>query len=267
MDADMNIRKNEFSLYETGNSKNPAIIFVHGFPYDHFMWDKVTANLSKEFYCITYDIRGMGTSGNQDLQFTMEDLVDDLYYVIDKLKLNKPFLCGLSMGGYISLRAVEKEEFKFRGLILCDTKSAADNDEAKLKRAAGIKKINESGIQKFASEFVENCFAMESIERLGEDYIALLGRSMNTNPEGAKACLLAMAARTDTTSYLSKLKLPALILCGENDNLTPPAVMKEMHEQISNSEFYIVPDAAHMSPVENSDFVCEKLRSFLYKHQ
>jgi pimeloyl-ACP methyl ester carboxylesterase len=265
MDADMNIRKNEFSLYETGNSKNPAIIFVHGFPYDHFMWDKVTANLSKEFYCITYDIRGMGTSGNQDLQFTMEDLVDDLYYVIDKLKLNKPFLCGLSMGGYISLRAVEKEEFKFRGLILCDTKSAADNDEAKLKRAAGIKKINEDGIQKFAAEFVENCFAKESIERLGEEYIALLGRSMNTDPAGAKACILAMAARTDTTSYLTKLKLPALILCGEEDNLTPPALMKQMHEKISNSEFYIVPDSGHMSPVENPDFVCEKMRGFLKK--
>ena len=72
-----------------------------------------------------------------------------------------------------------------------------------------------------------------------------------------------MAGRTDTTAYLSKIKIPALILCGEKDKLTTPEQMKEMADKINNSEFHVVPGAGHMIPVENPDFVYERMREFL----
>ncbi|MFO7447698.1 MAG: alpha/beta fold hydrolase [Ignavibacteriaceae bacterium] len=258
----MNIIKNPIVIFEEGNIKDKTILFVHGFPYDHKMWDKVIGKLSPGFHCIAYDIRGLGISDPGDGQFTIEDLVDDLLFVMDKTNLDKPVLCGLSMGGYISLRAVEKYEDKFSGLILCDTKSTSDPDEVKLKRAGGIKLINEEGVQKFAADFVPTCFAEESIERLGEEYIAILGRSMNSNPLGVKGCLLAMAARTDTTGYLPKIKIPVMVLCGEKDKLTPPENMKEMAEKIPGAKFFVVPGSGHMTPIENPDFVSERIKEF-----
>ena len=127
---------NDLNIYLDGDDKKQPIIFVHGFPFDHFMWDEQVKALGGDYYCIRYDIRGLGSSPAGDGQFTMEMFVDDLEKVIEELKLTKPILCGLSMGGYISLRAIERMQEKFSALILCDTKSAADDNEGKLKRAA-----------------------------------------------------------------------------------------------------------------------------------
>jgi pimeloyl-ACP methyl ester carboxylesterase len=257
----MEKRKLDLSIFTEGNPKNKSIVFVHGFPYDHTMWDKQVAELKSHYFCVTYNIRGLGESPIGDGQYTMESFVDDLEKIIAELELTKPILCGLSMGGYISLRAVERNESNYSSLILCDTRSAADNDEGKLKRAAGIKKINTLGVNEFVNEFVRNCFAEKSLS--SEEYSRTLRRSLKSNPIGVKGCLLAMISRTDTTNYLNKIKLPTLVLCGEDDRLTPPSVMKAMAEQIPKSQFEIVPNAGHMAPIENADFVTTRIKKFL----
>jgi 3-oxoadipate enol-lactonase len=257
--------KNNPAIFQKGDKNNSAIVFCHGFPFNHNMWDKQVEFFSKEYFCVTYDIRGLGESHAGDGQFTMEMFTDDLFYVIKELNLRKPVLCGLSMGGYIALRAVEKNQDLFSTLILCDTKSEADNNETKLKRALGIKTINEQGVENFINEFVPNCFAEETIKNKKEAYEETLSRALKSSSTGAKGCLLAMAGRTDTTEFLPKITMPALILCGEKDRLTPPDTMKEMADKIPGAEFHIVPGAGHLSPLENHVFVNEVTRRFLVR--
>jgi 3-oxoadipate enol-lactonase len=253
-------------LFHYGNINHIPIVFIHGFPFDHFMWQNQIEFLSRDYFCITYDIRGLGKSETDDYLFTLEDLVDDLFDVIDRSKISKPVICGLSMGGYISLRAVEKDESKFRGVILCDTKAESDNDQAKLKRAEAIKRINEEGAEAFTSEFISGLFSDESKKNLSDEYAAVLKRSGESDPKGLKACLLAMAARKDTTGYLHKIEIPTLLLCGENDKLTPPDVMKDMADKIKGSEFHVIKSAGHMSPIENPNDVNYSISSYLKKH-
>jgi pimeloyl-ACP methyl ester carboxylesterase len=169
------------------------------------------------------------------------------------------------MGGYISLRAVERNESNYSGLILCDTRSSADTNEGKIKRADNIKKINVVGVKQFVSDFVPICFSVKSITDSNEEYSKVLNKSLNSNAIGVKGCLLAMAGRTDTTNYLSKIKIPSLLLCGEDDRLTPPDVMELMAEQILGSQFEIVPGAGHMAPIENASFVNHRIKKFLSK--
>lgn len=258
----MKSRKVSNSIYKHGNPLATPIVFIHGFPYDHNMWDKQITFLQNSYYCIAYDIRGLGNSAAGDGQITMESFVDDLEEIIDELMLDKPVLCGLSMGGYISLRAVERMEERLGGLILCDTKSEADNNEGKLKRAAGIKKINEFGVQKFVEDFVPTCFAEESVKNLTE-YKETLARSLKSDSVGVKGCLLAMQGRTDTTSYLEKIKIPTLVICGEEDKLSPPSAMESMAKKIQSSEFVLIPNAAHMTPLENPEFFNRVILEFL----
>lgn len=257
---------NDIKIFKKGNPKNQSIIFVHGFPFDHFMWDKQINFLSADYYCVTYDVRGLGKSKFGDGQFTMEMFVDDLELVMDELNLTKTIICGLSMGGYISLRAVEKFENKLGGLILIDTKSEADTNQAKLNRASGIKRINIEGSNVFVEDFMQNCFSKEFINKQSEEYKRIVEHSYKFNSIGIKGCLLAMAGRTDTTDYLNKIKIPIVVLCGEKDQLTPPEVMKNMSAKIKNSKYFIVPGAGHISPVENSRFVNEKIKEFLVSH-
>ena len=261
----MNLKINNLAVFTEGNENNRTIIFVHGYPYDHFMWDEQVKELLKDFYCVSYDIRGLGKSPVGDGQFTIEMFVDDLEKIIDEMKPNKPVLCGLSMGGYISLRAVARMEEKFSKLILCDTKSSADDNAGKLKRAAGIQKINEEGKEIFVEEFVRNCFADSFVKNNSFEYEKVLNRSKQTSAEGLKGCLLAMAGRTDTSGYLSQIKISTLVICGSEDKLTPPAVMEEMADKINKSEFVLVEGAGHMAPIEKPEVVTKAMRNFLEK--
>ncbi len=261
----MNIKKNGISIFIKGAEGRTPIIFIHGFPFNHLMWADQVSKFSSDYLCVTYDVRGLGESDPGDGQYTIESFVDDLEMVISEMKLNRPILCGFSMGGYISLRAVERMELMFSGLILCDTKSSSDTNEGKINRASGIKKINVDGVKKYVGDFISNCFCEYSLENKKGLVKQSISASEYFSPLGIKGCLLAMAGRTDTTEYLSKITIPVLVLCGEEDNLTPPDVMMGMSDKIHNSEFYTIPKAGHLSPMENPDTVNKRIENFLNK--
>ncbi len=259
----MQLTINELQVFTTGDKSNKPIIFVHGFPYDHTMWDKQIDYLKDDYYCVTYDIRGLGSSAIGDGQYTMESYVDDLLEIISELTLIKPVLCGLSMGGYMAFRAIERSQDTFSSLILCDTKAEADSDEGKLIRASKIKQINEEGIEAFVESFVPTCFAEDTIENRNDLFQSVLSKCKTNDSIGVKGALIAMLSRTDTTNYLSKINIPTLIIVGENDALTPPAVMKSLNESISNSKFVVINDSGHMTPIEKPAAVNEAIDNFL----
>lgn len=256
---------NGLSVFFEGNSSNKPIIFLHGFPYDHTMWQAQIEILKDKYLCVSYDIRGLGESPAGDGQFTMESFVDDLEIILNELKLIKPVICGLSMGGYITLRALERMQDKFSAAILCDTRSEADSNEGKLKRAAAIKRINKEGLAPFAKDFITNCFADSFIHNKKDELNKIIEHSSTFNPVGVKGCLLAMLSRTDTTQTLTEIKIPTLLVCGENDTLTPRSVMKEMFHKIPDAEFVEVKNAGHMTPIENPDEVNKAILNFLSK--
>lgn len=262
----MDTEVNGLKVKSFGDPGNKSILFVHGFPYDASMWDYQIEILQENYYCITYDIRGLGESKVGDGQYTMESYVDDLFEVIDYFKIEKPVLCGLSMGGYISLRAVEKDQHRFSSLILCDTKADADDDKGKLKRADAIKQINNFGAADFVKGFIPNTFAESTMESNEKLVNLTIEKSQNFEAGGVKGALLAMVSRTDTNEFLANLELPTLVLAGEEDNLTPPEVMKNMSAKIKNSEFHKVPDSGHMAPLENPKFVNEKISEFISRN-
>ena len=254
------------SVLLEGNQKNRAIIFLHGFPYDHTMWHEQVAVLSEEYYCVAYDIRGLGGSSVGDGQFTMESFVDDLDMLISELRIETPpILCGFSMGGYVVLRALERKEEAFSAVILCDTGSNADDNEGKLNRSDVIRRINAQGLSSFSKNFIGHCFS-DSFKKEHKDVVdKRIAKSMKFNSIGVKGCLFAMLTRNDTTAYLSSLSLPTLVLCGELDTLTTPAKMKAMAEKIKGAEFVLIKNAAHMSVVENPVDCNIAIKAFLAK--
>ncbi len=251
------------SVLAKGNKKHRTIIFLHGFPYDHSMWSNQIDILSEHFYCVAYDIRGLGNSCVGDGQFTMELFVDDLEMIINELQVENPIICAFSMGGYIALRAIERMEEKFSALILCDSVSHADSDEAKLDRSDAIRRINAQGTSSFSKAFISRCFS-DSFKKEHNDIVEKrILKSRKFNSIGIKGCLLAMMTRKDTTGYLPSIKLPTLLLCGEKDNITPPEKMQTIAEKIAGAKFVLIKDAAHMSVIENPKDCNDAIIEFL----
>ncbi len=248
---------------ERGTPGGIPVLFVHGFPFNLETWEPQMRALPNHFRAIAYDVRGHGQSDVGDGQYSIEFFVDDLIALLDHLVIEKTVLCGLSMGGYIALRAVERHPERFNGLVLCDTKSEPDSNEGKVKRAASLKAVKTNGVEQFADGFVKNVFA-ESTFRDNPTIAEKVKSIIKANsPIGIGGTLLALASRTDTSSMLTKLIVPTLILCGEHDALTTPKDAEFLHNRINGSSMYIVPHAAHLSNLENPTFFNEKLISFL----
>jgi proline-specific peptidase len=251
----------DIQLY--GDDSNQSIVFIHGFPYDNTLWKNTIEKLQQEFYCITYDIRGFGNSEINSGQYTMESYVEDLENIIETLKLEEPILCGFSMGGYIALRANEKQPEKFKALILANTTTSSDNDEGKLKRAGAISSIDKNGIEPFLEKFFSVAFSEEFTQNQPQKLQELQDKITSFNPIGIKGGLLAMVSRTDTTQSLKKIDIPVLLISGEKDKVIPPDIMKKMAENIKNSTLVCLEGSGHMSMVEKPDQFNNTIKEFL----
>lgn len=217
----------------------------------------------KNLRVIAYDLRGHGQSDVGDGQYTIELFVDDLVALLDYLKITRTILCGFSMGGYIALRAIERNPDRFSALVLCDTMSAADSNEAKIRRANSIKLVKKEGVGRFAEGFLKAVFAPQTFDAK-PDIVDEIRRTILSNSSlGICGALLAMAGRTDTTEALAKISVPTLILVGEHDAVTPPSAAKIMRDRILNSKLHLIENAAHMSNLENPSMFNEHLTKFL----
>ncbi len=261
----MRIKINGWSMnyVERGAPGATPVIFIHGFPFSHEMWEPQMRALPNQYRAIAYDLRGHGQSDVGDGQYSIEFFVDDLLGLMDHLVVETATVCGLSIGGYIALRAIERHPERFHGLVLCDTRSAPDSDEGRVKRAASLKSVKTNGVGPFADDFVKTVFAAPTFASHPETVQSIRAVIKGTSPLAIGGTLLALASRTDTTPSLSKISVPTLILCGEQDVLTPPRESESMHKNIAGSLFHTIPTAAHLSNLENPGVFNEKLIAFL----
>jgi len=241
------------------------VVFVHGFPFSQEMWKPQVEALKGSLYTVTYDMRGFGKSDVGDGQYTIEYFVDDLIALLDHLKIPRAVAVGLSMGGYVVLRAAERRPDRFRALVLSDTRSEADNNEGKIRRAIQALAVKKEGMKKFADSFLGSVFYPGTMEKL-PDTVQLIRRIMeSTSPVAAAGTLIALAARTDTTPALFNMNIPVLILVGQHDILTPPSASYAMKEKLPDAGLHIIPEAAHLSNLENPGEFNGHLLNFLKK--
>lgn len=247
-----------------------VVVLVHGFPLDHTMWASQIETLSKRYRILAPDLRGFGRTplGKIDRAsgITMERCADDLADMLDALGIKgKVVLCGFSMGGYVAWQFWHRYRERLRGLILCDTKAASDSEEARAKRLETAAHISELGSAKFADEMLPKLFAANSLKQRREAVDRTRAVISQTPPASIAAALRGMAARPSMTATLSAIAVPTLAIVGAEDAISPPAEMREMTKAIKNAELVEVPDAGHMTPVENPTVVNEAIQGFLEK--
>lgn len=251
------------SYNDSGTDNAETIIFLHGFPLNKSMWDRQADALKNKYRVIAYDIRGHGNSEAGIDEFFIELFVNDLVQLMNALKIDKAVLCGLSMGGYIALSAIEKYPHRFEALVLSDTQCMADTPEAKEKRLKTIEHIKEKGVENYADESLKMLFAPESFITNKEEIISVKEMIINTSKQSLFNTLIALSERKETCSSLQDIEVPVLIMAGKEDKITPPDVARMMHEKIQNSALNIIEHAGHLANMENPDEFNYQLEHFL----
>ncbi len=251
------------SYSDEGQKGSSVIIFIHGFPFNKSIWNLQVESLKDKYRVITYDIRGHGNSDAGKEDFSIDLFVNDLISLMDALKIDKAILCGLSMGGYIALNATEKYSERFDALILSDTQCFADTPEAKEKRLKAIESIRKDGVEKYAAESIKNLFASESFETKVSVIESVRELIVKTSEQSLCSTLLALSDRKDTCHLLSDIKVPVLILVGNEDKITPPVAARFMNEKIKGSLLKIIDHAGHLSNLENPAEFNARLKKFV----
>jgi pimeloyl-ACP methyl ester carboxylesterase len=191
----------------------------------------------------------------------MERYADDLAGLLDAIgDVDAPVVVGLSMGGYIAFEFYRRHPQRVRALVLADTRAAPDTDEAARARVETAEKVLRRGSSVVADTMVEKLFAPNTAKQLREQWHEIMVAS---NPQGVAAALRAMARRPDSTPTLATINVPALVIVGEHDTLTPLAEARVIHEGIPGSKLEVIPGVGHMTPVEAPMRFVEVLRQFL----
>ncbi len=238
-----------------------TIIFLHGFPFNKNMWRPQLEALPDHINAFAVDIRGHGNSTSGHGFFSIDVFAKDLRAFMERLHIDEAVLCGISMGGYIALRAHELFPEKISGLVLADTHSKADSNAAKQKRFDSIQAVLSHGRRPFAIGFVENVFAPSSLEKFPEAIELIKSSIRRNNISTICATLLALAARTDTTASLYQIEVPALLIRGAQDKITAKQDMLDLANAIPKNSYVEIEHAGHLPNLEDA----EKFNSLLHE--
>jgi pimeloyl-ACP methyl ester carboxylesterase len=238
------------------SSQNPIrekrnLIFIHGSGGDHRIWIKQYTQLTDDFNIVAIDLPGHGQSeGNGEQEVT--PYVEWVKNLIDSLALENPILIGHSLGAAISLVFAIQYEEMLSAIVPVGGGAKMPVNEMILK---GLKTEPEFVIG-LAAKF---SVAKENRERLSRTVIEGLSRA---NPDVLYGDLLA-CDRLDITSSISRIGVPAFIICGADDKMTPPALSQYLRDNIPNSQMSLVDNAGHMVMLENEKLFNEHLKTFV----
>jgi 3-oxoadipate enol-lactonase len=258
---------NGLKLAFADSGQGAPLLLVHGFPLDHSMWDGQIAGLSARHRVIAPDLRGFGQSGASEGVVTMEQFAADLVALLDSLGIDEVVYCGLSMGGYIGLEFWRRHADLLRGLIFCDTRAVGDSPAAAANRSVVAANVLREGPQTVAEAMLPKLFGPVTFKQR-PDVVEKIERVINGNSrQGIAAAALGMARRSDFSVDLPNIRCPTLLIVGENDAISPAAEMQAMANAIPGAELKIIPQAGHMSPLEQPAAVNAEIELFLEQKQ
>jgi 3-oxoadipate enol-lactonase len=239
----------EFPVVDDGGPGQLPIVFLHAFPYHSASWSEQRAVLRGRARFIAFDARGLGARPHAGA-YMLEHTVDDLFRVLDSLSLQDCVLCGISMGGYAALRAVQRAPERVRGLLLANTQAGGDTDAAKLGRAEGLRGLHKQGKRAFADAQLQRQLSPHTLQHKPELLQRLHGMISDSSVEGIAASLVAIATRTDLSSALGEIRVPTRVVVGADDKITPPSAAQALASGIPGAELHVLEQAGHLSNVE-----------------
>lgn len=234
----------------------PSVVLIHGFPLDSRMW-RAQRPLADAFRLTFVDLRGHGTSPyHGDAEHSMETFAEDVADVVSVFG-GQAHIVGLSMGGYVALALLESHPELFLSLALVDTKAGADTEEGRAARLAAAESVIGNGRGSLFEGMVPKLVAPDA--SLGVR--ASLRTMIEDQPvETIVADQFGMAKRPDRHHVLESIDFPAAVIVGEYDLLAPVTDAEKMVGLISQGRLVVVPNAGHLSPMENPAAVNHALR-------
>lgn len=252
--------------YEEAGAGRPLLL-IHGYPFNRTLWEPQLHGLADAAHVIAPDLWGFGESAPVD-GATVGVYADEVHALAETLSATGPaVVCGLSMGGYIAFEYFRRYPADVAGIVLANTKAGPDSAEGKAGRDKSAGLAKEKGAAAIAEAMLPKMLSPKSYTN-NPELVQRLKRMMESaSVPGIVAALMAMRDRPDSTPTLAQIKRPALVLGGADDQLFPQSEFQNMASAIADARLEILPDAGHVSNLEQPDLFNRAVRQLLVKLQ
>lgn len=259
----MKVKVKDFEMYYEDTGKGTPLVLIHGVGGDSTEWSEVAPEMSKEVRCIAVDLRGHGKSEKPDMPYTQDMFADDVAALLDILKISKAYICGISMGGFVAQKMALTHPEKVDGLILIDTTPRMPTKTIQVAGAWG-KAFAEKGLQAYIDAEIKDIFH-PMFARRHQDAVKIFADSMKTREAKTTARVQQgyMKSPPVMEKDIKKIKVPTLIIHGEEDQVVPAEEAALMHREIQNSQIAIIPFAGHGALMERPDYFIDLMLYFI----
>jgi pimeloyl-ACP methyl ester carboxylesterase len=254
----------KIAFQEFGNPEKQAVVLIHPFPFNSKLWEKVANVLANDFYVVTPDLRGCGETELGLAEPDLDLLASDVAELINELKINKPIVGGISLGGYVAMALARLNPNLMSGLILLDTKASADTESARENRFRVARQMKESGkVELFAEQMLENVIGSYTHENRPEVVQQVKTWMLAAKAETIAWLQIAMANRVESFTTLETFDHPTLLIRGIQDLITTAEdfdLMAKNLRQVTNIQ---ISNAGHLPPIEDPSATAQSMYSWL----
>ena len=244
------VRVRGIDLAFDDHGDGPAVLLVHGHPFDRSMWDPQVEAFADRYRLVVPDLRGYSETTVPDGVTLLDEVALDLAHLLDHLSIGRTVVCGLSMGGQVAMEFAQLFPDRLGGLVLCDTDARAETPEGYAARLAMADRLERDGMERYVEDGLVDFLHARTFEGRPE-VVAHMRRMMHGAPPlGAARLQRGRAERRDHTAALGSLGVPVLVVTGEADHFTPVETARHIAEAIPDAELVVVEGAGHMPNLE-----------------
>jgi len=247
----------------------PTVVLLHAFPLDRHVWDGVLDALAQEGWDVVVpDLRGFGESAygddGPDDEPSLTWMARDVLGILDRMGVSAAVFAGISMGGYVAMEIVRQDPSRVAGIALVDTKATADGDEARANRLRVAEQVLDAGsTDALARAMLPSLLGTTSHADRPEVVAKVRAWIEESEPRAVAWAQRAMAARPDSLPDLASLAVPALVVWGVEDGMSPRPEQDLMVEAMRDARLVVITESGHLSTVEAPEQVADALVTFL----
>lgn len=254
------VQLSEVDLYFelSGVPDAPVVVLSNSLGTDLHLWDRVAPRIEKRHRVLRYDTRGHGRSSVPPGEYTLGDLSNDVLRLLDHLSIEKAGVCGVSLGGLTALALAVNASGRVTGIVAANTAAKIGTAERWTERIA---RVRGTGLADMADETLTRWFTGDFLRDQPAVVAPVRETFTATDPEGYTGCCAALRD-ADMRSRVCEIDLPALLITGSADPVTPPSDAMFLHGQIAGSSLVELP-GAHLTVLENAPAFADAVIAFL----
>lgn len=255
--------EHRFRIHFEDRGQGTPIVLGHSFLCDGDMWREQIRGLGGRYRFINPDFRGHGQSAAVRAPFTLYDAVDDVVGVLDRLGIERAVWCGLSIGGMVAMRAALTVPERVDRLIIMDSDAGAERFAKTVKYRLMALGVRAFGVGPFLNEITGLMFGESTRQKKPGLVDEWRRKFADVDIPSTLICLDSLIKRDSIRTRLGEITVPTLVVVGKEDASLPAALSRSIHHALPNSEFVEVPEAGHLSALEQPEHVNQAISRFL----